>query len=52
MTLSLRLFHLEQEIIAVGNGRLQGAITQQEWAERSSLLLRLMARLRPTGRDG
>jgi hypothetical protein len=52
MTPGLRLFHLEQAIIAVGNGRLRGVITQQEWAERSSLLLRLMARLRPTGRDG
>jgi hypothetical protein len=52
MTTSLRLFHLEQEIIAVGNGRLQGAITFQEWQERSIQLLKRMARLRPTGRAG
>lgn len=52
MTERLRLFHLEQEIIAVGNGRLHGAITFEEWQERSTQLLRRMARLRPTGRAG
>lgn len=52
MTTSLRLWHLEQEIIAVGNGRLHGAITFEEWREHSQLLLIRMARLRPTGRAG
>ena len=52
MTTSLRLWHLEQEIIAVGNGRLHGKVTWEEWRERSQQLLQRMARLRPTGRAG
>jgi hypothetical protein len=50
VTTSLRLFHLEQEIIAVGNGRLQGQVTFDEWQVRSGELLKRMARLRASGR--
>jgi hypothetical protein len=45
MTLMQRMRHLEVEIVAAGCGYILGVVTQQEWDERTDVLLARLSRL-------